>query len=109
MFHLGNVDPPAVRWARCCPMKTMTILLSAGLLVALLPLATAEEACGRAGTTEAIKHPTRDDAYIYIDATNPSRLGEWVESNRAPGLQTIACVKFGIQHFRADTHTAGLP
>lgn len=90
-------------------MKTRTILLSAGLLLTLLPLATAEETCGRAGTTEAIKHPTREDAYIYLDATKPNRLGEWIESNGAPGLQTIDCIKFGIRHFRADVQTAGLP
>lgn len=85
-------------------MKTIIILLSATLLVVALPLATAEEACQRAGVTEAIDHPTQDDRYIYIDLTKPDRVGEWLETNTARGLQTVACFKFGVLKWRADTH-----
>lgn len=87
--------------------KLMLLLVTSSMFVtAGLPLATAEEPCSRAGSTEAIAHPTRKDAYIYLDLTHPDKIGEWVETNGALGLQTVTCFAFStVLRYRADVKT----
>jgi hypothetical protein len=94
-------------------MKTILITLTASLLLGALalPLVTAEGACERAdalGSGEAIRHPWKSDAYIFFDVSQPDKLGEWTELNRAPGLQTVACFQFGAFMYGMDDHQAVL-
>ncbi|HET6406010.1 MAG TPA: hypothetical protein VFH78_15325 [Candidatus Thermoplasmatota archaeon] len=73
-------------------MKPWTIALAATLVAVSIPLVTAEAACSRAGITEAVAHPTKAQTYIFFDITQPEKVGEWVEWNKSPGLQTVNCV-----------------
>jgi len=89
-------------------MKTMTIALAASMLLVAVPFVTAEESCGRAGATEAIPHPGKAETYLFLDLTQPEKVGEWVESNRSGGLQTVDCFKFGTWRYGPDTKVAVL-
>lgn len=74
-------------------MKTWTIMLTAGFVLAAIPFVTAEESCSRASATQAMAHPdpAKKDSYIFFDVSEREKLGEWTESNDARGLQTVAC------------------
>lgn len=85
-------------------MKTWTIVLTATMVVAALPLVTAEAACSRAGVTEAIDHPLKEDTYLFLDPTS-DKFGEWKEKNRADGLQTMPCFyASGALKYGRDLH-----
>lgn len=86
-------------------MKTWTIMLTAGLVLAALPLVTAETPCSRAGSTEAIGYPGEPERYLFLDLTQPSKVGEWIEKNKSPGLQTMPCFSAsGALKWGKDTH-----
>lgn len=87
-------------------MKTWTIMLTAGFVLAAIPFVTAEESCTRADATQAIAHPdpAKKNSYIFFDITQPQKVGEWVESNGAGGLQTMICfTATGRPRYAADT------
>lgn len=92
-------------------MKTFTIALAASMLFVAMPLASAslDTECPPHAATSYIEHPVDEGRYLWIDAREPNKLGEWTENNRIPGLQTAACFYLGVHRFAADKHLAVLP
>lgn len=89
-------------------MKTWTILLTVGAVasVVAIPFVTAEEGCSRADDLVhgAYRHPTKENTYVFFDATQADKLGEWTESNGRSGLQTVNCLAAtGSVRYAKDT------
>lgn len=94
-------------------MKTIMITLTASLFLGLLavPMVTAsEQTCGRADEAGALvfEVPGQRGNYLFLDVTQPDKLGHWTELNGATGLQTIACMRFGVIRYTPDQQTGDI-
>lgn len=91
-------------------MKSLPIALMASMLLAALPFAVADHApCHVHAPQEGMAHPLRTGHYIMVSLEDTRKIGEWVDSNGIPGLQTSACLVGGIQVYSRDTPSMVLP
>lgn len=91
-------------------MKTISFALAGALLVAVAPFAlAAEQTCNETAATDYIEHPMQKGSYLFIDATEPNKIGQWSEKNAKPGLQTEKCYRAGILRYNPDVKLAILP
>lgn len=90
-------------------MKGLYIVITASVLVASLPLAGAETfACYREPPQEGLVHPLLAGRYLFVDVTQPEKLGEWTERNQRPGLQTEDCGSPQV-YYQKDQQALVLP
>lgn len=84
-------------------MKTIIAMLIASIMLAGTPYALAAHRCDHDGApSEGIDFPARPGHYLFVDLTQPDKVGEWIEHNGHAGLQTRACFAMGSYRFAAD-------
>lgn len=84
-------------------MKSLTIILSAALLLVALPSASAADDCPETTKTSYVTHPVEEGTYIFLDPSRSQHIGVWEESNDIDGLQTDECIKGGMRRYFEDT------
>lgn len=91
-------------------MKSTTIVLATALALVAAPYALAAEGtCNPTQDASYVKHPLTPGSYIFIDAREPNKLGEWTEQNGKAGLQTEKCYRGGVLRYLHDKQTDLLP
>jgi hypothetical protein len=89
-------------------MKSLFVILTASLMLAALPMSIAAT-CEEQPPQEGVAHPLTNGHYLYLDATQPEKTGEWQDSNHVGGLQTSTCRTGTTTVYRADFQAKTLP